>query len=88
MSRFCRQVYNDQIPFDEHFCADDDKYYCAKFVDLVFRRQGVPRCKPVPINHLPNIETVSGMKVVLVKARAPISEEQDVMLPGDESYGI
>ena len=86
--RFCHQVYHGAVPFDRRFRLDDDRYYCAEFVDMAWRRQGVPLCDPVRINTLPNFGSFPTATIVLVEALTSISRDQAVFLPGNESFGI
>lgn len=86
--RFCRDAYSNQIPFDERFRVGDDRYSCAEFVEVAWRRQGVPLCEPIPINQLPNFAAVPAATVIMVEALTSISREQPIVLPGNESFGI
>lgn len=86
--RFCRDAWRNQIPFDERFRMGDDKYSCAEFVEVAWRRQGVPLCEPIPINQLPNFAAVPAATVMMVEALTSISREQPILLPGNESFGI
>ena len=85
---FCRWVHEEQIPFDEQFKLDDDRYYCAELVDLAYRRSGLPLCSPVAIHSLPNFDEFSPSTVWLVETFTSISPDQTVILPGNETHGI
>lgn len=85
---FCRNVYDEQVKFDERFLLEDDRYYCAEFVDLAYRRSGLPMCRPMPINQLPNFREFSVPTAKLVEWFTSISPQQAVIMPGNESMGI
>ncbi len=85
---FCRNVYDEQVKFDERFLLEDDRYYCAEFVDLAYRRSGLPMCGPIPINQLPNFREFSVPTAKLVEWFTSISPQQAVIMPGNESMGI
>ena len=86
--RFCQQVYHNKVPFDRRFRLGDDTYYCSEFIDTAWRRQNVPLCAPVPINQLPNFTEFPKTTVTLIEAMTSISAEQEVILPGNDSFGI
>ena len=85
---FCRYVYDEQVKFDERFRLEDDRYYCAEFVDLAYRRSGLPMCPPTPINQLPNYSDFSVPVAKMVEWFTSISPEQQIIMPGNESMGI
>ncbi len=86
--QFCRQVYNGGVPFDGQFRLGDDRYYCAEFVEMAWRCQGVPLSEPIRINKLPNFASFPKSTIMLVEAMTSISQDQAVFMPGNESYGI
>jgi hypothetical protein len=85
---FCQQVYKDRVPYDEGLVWGNDKYYCSEFVDMAFREQDIPLCDLTAINELPNFDALPAALAMLIESTTPISPEQEVLFPGNDSYGI
>ncbi len=85
---FCQQAYEDDVPYDEGLVWGNDKYYCSEFVDLAFREQGVALCDLTPINELPNFDALPASVAMLIQSTTSLSPEQEVLFPGNDSYGI
>jgi len=86
--QFCQQVYEDRVPYDERLVWGNDKYYCSEFVDLAFREQGIPLCDLTPINELPHFDALPSAVAMLIESTTPLSPEQEVLFPGNDTYGI
>lgn len=87
-AEFCRGVHRAQVPFDEQFRLNDDRYYCAELVDLAYRQRGVPLCVPIAIEELPNYDRFPASVAWAVETFTSISSEQAILLPGNERHGI
>ena len=85
---FCQQVYRDRVPYDEGLVWGNDKYYCSEFVDMAFREQDIPLCDLTVISELPNFDALPAALTMLIELTTPLSPEQAVLFPGNDSYGI
>jgi hypothetical protein len=90
---YCRNVFEQQVPFDYGFRIDDAELYCLELTEKAFRSQGLALSEPVRIGdweHL-NRYRVTALAIPyfsgLVLGR-PISLEQPVYVPGNEHQGV
>jgi hypothetical protein len=90
---YCRKVFEQQVPFDYQFRLDDAAFYCLELTEKAFRSQGMALSEPVRIGdweHLGHYR-LTALAVLAFAALAlehPISPEQPVYLPGNESHGV
>jgi hypothetical protein len=90
---YCRAAFEQQVPFDYGFHPDDAALYCLELTEKAFRSQGLALSEPVKIGdweHLPRYPLTAfaiqyGTGLVLER---PITLEQLVFLPGNESQGV
>lgn len=85
---FCSQVYQRGDNFDSKFRLDNENYYCVELIEAAFRQNGVALSEPVAINRLPNFEKLSTMTVQVVKAATSLSEDQQILWPGNDDFGL
>jgi hypothetical protein len=90
---YCRQKIEQQVPFDHGFRLDDPALYCLEMTEKAFRSQGLALSQPVRIGdweHLTRYPLTTALFLYtteLVLDR-PITLEQAVYLPGNESHGV
>jgi hypothetical protein len=90
---YCREKYEQQVPFDYEFQPDDSALYCLELTEKAFRSQGLALSEPVRIGDweyltdypLTAIAIQCGTGWVL---KRPITIEQPVYLPGNECHGV
>ncbi len=85
---FCRRVYREQPKFDEEFRPNNGRYYCAELVETAFRQAGQPLCDPIRIKDLPGFHRLSPLTIHLVEATTSLTRDQEVVMPGNATYGI
>jgi hypothetical protein len=91
--RYCRQKFDQQVPFDFAFRPDDAALYCLEMTEKAFRSQGLALAEPVRIGDWVNLNRyplatfaiLGGSRLVLDR---PITLEQPVYLPGNEFQGL
>ncbi|TVS07966.1 MAG: hypothetical protein EA424_29115 [Planctomycetaceae bacterium] len=85
---FCRDVWQQQVPFDDNFRLENGRWYCSELIEMAFRHAGLPLSEPVPIRQLPGYDRVSpAVGQVLLAARS-IDPSEPVFFPGNDSLGI
>jgi hypothetical protein len=90
---FCRNVYEEQVPFDFEFSLDDAKLYCLEMTEKAFRSQGLQLSEPVRLGDMERLDQFPLSAFLFVHCSTlslehPISLEQSVYLPGNDQHGI
>jgi Permuted papain-like amidase enzyme, YaeF/YiiX, C92 family len=90
---FCRDVFEQQVPFDYEFRPDDSKLYCLELTEKAFRSQGLALSEPVRIGDWEDLVHFPLTALAFVRCSGwaldhPISLEQEVYLPGNERHGM
>jgi hypothetical protein len=90
---FCREVFEQQVPFDFAFRLDDTALYCLELTEKAFRSRGLTLSEPVRIgdweylNHFPLTALAMPYCTRLVVGQ-PITLEQPVFVPGNDREGV
>jgi len=90
---YCREVFQQQVPFDSEFRLDDAALYCLELTEKAFRSQGLALSKPVRIgdwahlNRYP-LTTLATPHITGLMLGRPITLEQPVYLPGNQRQGV
>jgi hypothetical protein len=90
---YCRDKFEQQVPFDYSFRLDDVAFYCLELTEKAFRSQGLALSEPVRIGDwehltsypLTTFAVLYGTGLVLDQ---PITLDQPVYLPGNERQGV
>jgi hypothetical protein len=85
---FCRQVWQQQDPFDEDFRLDNGRWYCSELIETAYRNAGLALSEPVPIQQLPGYHRVSPAVRQLVLSAKPIKPTEAVFVPGNDTLGM
>src|SRR5262245_13234774 len=90
---YCRQKFEQQVPFDDGFRLDDAALYCLEMTEKAFRSQGLALSQPVRVGdwqHLSSYPLTAGAFLygTGLALDRPITLEQPVYLPGNESQGV
>jgi hypothetical protein len=91
--RYCRTVFEQQVPFDAAFAPDDSALYCLELTEKAFRSQGLVLSQPIQIgdwehlNQYPLIALAIPPLSKLALGR-PITLEQPTFVPGNEHHGV
>jgi hypothetical protein len=91
--RYCREKFEQQVPFDTSFRLDDAALYCLELTEKAFRSEGLALSQPVRIGDWENLTgyplttfaILFGTGLVLDQ---PITLDQPVYLPGNERHGM
>jgi hypothetical protein len=90
---YCREVFEQELPFDFEFRLDDPALYCLELTEKAFRSQRLKLSEPVRIGDweyltsYPLTALVMPLATRLVVGR-PITLEQPVYLPGNDHQGV
>jgi hypothetical protein len=91
--RYCRKVFEQQLPFDFEFRLDDAAFYCLELTEKAFRSQGLALSEPVKIGDWENLVSypLTALAIPYVTGmvlKHPITLELPVYLPGNERQGV
>jgi hypothetical protein len=90
---YCRQVYQEQVPFDYELGLDDKSLYCIEMTVKAFKAAGIELCKPIMLG---DMERASEFPMCMFGLRAasrrmlehPLDFDSLVYFPGNERHGI
>jgi hypothetical protein len=90
---YCREVFEQQVPFDYEFRMDDAALYCLEMTEKAFRSQGLALSEPVKIGDWENLMSypLTALGIPLVSRlmlERPITFEQPVYVPGNARQGV
>src|SRR5262249_35607093 len=91
--KYCRAKFEQQAPFDYEFRQDDAALYCVELTEKAFRSQGLVLSEPVRIGDWEYLGSypLTALATPFVTGlilEHPISLEQPVYVPGNESQGV
>jgi hypothetical protein len=90
---YCRQKFEQQVPFDYGFRLDDTALYCLELTEKAFRSQGLALSEPVRIGDWENLTSYPLTAIAILYGAGlvldqPITLDQPVYLPGNERHGM
>jgi hypothetical protein len=90
---YCRSKFEQQVPFDYEFRPDDAAFYCVELTEKAFRSQALVLSQPVRIGDWEHLDSypltaLATPYVTRLMLEHPITLEQPVYLPGNESQGL
>jgi hypothetical protein len=90
---YCREKFDQQVPFDYEFRLDDTALYCVELTEKAFRSQGLVLSQPVRIGDWARLTSYPLTAVAFLYATGlvldqPITLEQPVYLPGNDLHGV
>jgi hypothetical protein len=85
--RFCREVFEKQVPFDYDLGLDDKAYYCVEMTEKAYRAAGLPLSEPVRLGDMERV-TEFPVCIFAFMQLSHLSLEQAVYFPGNERHGI
>jgi hypothetical protein len=85
--KYCRDVYERQVPFDSKLALDDAALYCVEMTEKAFRSSGLTLSEPVLLG---NMERAPEFPICIFMFChfTPLKLEQAVFFPGNERHGI
>ena len=85
--RWCRDVYDKQVPFDYELGLDDQALYCVEMTEKAFRASGLILSQPVRIGDMENA-TRYPVSIFLFHRLSNLTLDQAVYFPGNDRHGI
>jgi len=85
--RFCREMYNRQVPFDYVLGLNDDALYCVEMTEKAFRSAGLKLSDPVRIRDMENLGKFPICTFVILQL-STLKLDQQIYFPGNERHGI
>lgn len=85
--RFCRQAFEQQVPFDYDFELDDQALYCVEMTEKAYRSSGLELSKPVRLGDMERA-TEYPVCIFVFMQLSNLTLEQSVYFPGNERHGI
>ncbi len=90
---YCREVFEQELPFDFEFRLDDPALYCLELTEKAFRSQGLKLSEPVRIGDWEHLTSYPITALVMpfgtrLALGRPITLEQPVYLPGNDHQGV
>jgi Permuted papain-like amidase enzyme, YaeF/YiiX, C92 family len=85
--RYCRDVYERQVPFDNKLAIDDQALYCVEMTEKAFRSSGLTLSEPILLG---NMERAPEFPICMFAFchLTPLKLDQPVFFPGNERTGI
>jgi len=83
MEELCYLIREDVL-YDEHFIAGDDKYYCTELVDHCFRHAGLSLADHVAIKDLPSYGFIHALAGLV----ANVDVNSKVVVAGNDQIGL
>ena len=72
------------VPYDDKFVPDDDRFYCTEMVDHCFRTTGHPLTERIRIKDFPN----NGLVMYIGCAIGRINMNNEAVIAGNERIGL
>jgi Permuted papain-like amidase enzyme, YaeF/YiiX, C92 family len=85
--RFCRDVYERQVPFDHKLAIDDKALYCVEMTEKAFRASGLTLSEPVLLGNMEHAPEFP-ICMFMFSYFSPLKLDQPVFFPGNERHGI
>ncbi len=85
--RYCRQVFEQQVPFDFDLGLDDQALYCVEMTEKAFRAAGLALSQPVRLGDMENISRYPVAVFVFMRL-SNLTLDQAAYFPGNDRHGI
>lgn len=85
--KYCRDIYERQVPFDFDLQIDDRALYCVEMTEKAYRASGLPLSEPLRLGDMENIGQFP-FTVMLILQVTDLTLEQPVYFPGNDHHGI
>jgi hypothetical protein len=90
---YCRQVFEEQKPFDYELGLDDRALYCVEMTEKAFRAAGIKLSDPIRLGDMERAPEfplcMYGLKAASqYTLKHPLTFETRVFFPGNERHGI
>jgi hypothetical protein len=85
--RFCRDVFERQVPFDYELGLDNSALYCLEMTEKAFRSSGLPLSEPVRLGDMENVAQFPICIFAFLKLTT-LTLDQVAFFPGNERHGI
>ena len=85
--RFCREVFERQVPFDYKLGLGDDSLYCVEMTEKAFRSAGLKLSEPVRIRDMERRKEFP-ICFFVFRQLSTLTLDQQLFFPGNERHGI
>ncbi len=85
--RFCRRIFEEQVPFDYALELDDKALYCVEMTEKAYRSSGLVLSEPVRLGDMENAAQFPICMFMFPKL-STLTLEQAVYFPGNDRHGI
>jgi hypothetical protein len=85
--RYCREVFEKQVPFDYDLNLDDKALYCVEMTEKAFRAAGLVLSQPVRLGDMENISRYP-VSVFVFMRLSNLTLDQAAYFPGNDRHGI
>jgi hypothetical protein len=90
---YCREIFEQQVPFDYQFRMDDSEFYCLELTEKAFRSKGLALSEPVRIGDWEHLDKFPLTALAIpyftgLVLKHPITLEQPVYVPGNDHQGV
>ncbi|WP_422928419.1 YiiX/YebB-like N1pC/P60 family cysteine hydrolase [Singulisphaera sp. PoT] len=85
--RYCREVFEKQVPFDYELGLDDSKLYCVEMTEKAYRASGLLLSEPVRLADMQYVDEFP-IAVFMFNLLSPLKLDQSVFFPGNDNHGI
>jgi hypothetical protein len=85
--RYCREVFEKQVPFDYDLGLDDQALYCVEMTEKAFRASGLVLSEPVRLGDMENITRYPICVFAFLKL-SHLTLDMSAYFPGNDRHGI
>ena len=85
--RFCRRMFEEQVPFDYALELDDKALYCVEMTEKAYRSSGLVLSEPVRLGDMENAPQFP-ICMFMFQKLSTLTLEQAVYFPGNDRHGI
>jgi hypothetical protein len=85
--RFCRRMFEEQVPFDFALELDDKALYCVEMTEKAYRSSGLVLSEPVRLGDMENAPQFP-ICMFMFQKLSTLTLEQAVYFPGNDRHGI
>jgi hypothetical protein len=85
--RYCRDVFERQVPFDYDLDPDDRALYCVEMTEKAFRASGLAMSQPIRLGDMENITRYPICVFVFLKL-SNLTLDKVAYFPGNDRHGI
>ncbi len=85
--KYCREVYDRQVPFDYDLGLSDDELYCVEMTEKAYRSAGFKLSDPIRLGEMENADKFP-ICMFCFSTFSNLRLDQEVFFPGNNRHGI